>query len=260
MNEKIWKSLAIATAAGLFLFQGCAWVKTAAKTDELVEPAPAVSEADRPVPDAPKISQFILGPGDKVEITVYRNDDLKLTVQIDPSGKISYPFMGDVQAAGLTIFQLRDGIRDGLSKYIVNPQVYVNVTSVQSQKIIVLGEVKSPGFFQIDSSTTTLEAISNAGGFTLDGKQNNVLLIRGGARKPQIIQLNLAKAFSDGDMAGNQPLQRGDILYVPRTTISDVNRFFSHLSTIISPFLQLETGYFVGQQIERGGSAVISTK
>ena len=200
-----------------------------------------------------KITEFILGPGDRLEIAVYRNDDLKKTVQIDPSGKIMYPLVGDIQAAGLSVFQLRDKVRDGLVKYVVDPQVTVGVVTVQSQKVIVLGEVKSPGFFQAETSITALEAISRAGGFTLDGKKKSVLLIRGGMKKPELMNLNLDKALKEGDLTQNVALQRGDIIYVPRTTIADVNRFFSHLSTIISPLLQLESGYYIGQQIESSG-------
>lgn len=74
--------------------------------------------------------------------------------------------MGDVQAGGISIFQLRDKIQDGLSKYIINPQVSVGVTAVQSQKIIVLGEVNNPGLFGLDTPLTAVEAISKAGGFT----------------------------------------------------------------------------------------------
>src|SRR3990172_12159106 len=154
-----------------------------------------------------KITEFILGPGDRLEIAVYRNDDLKRTIQIDPSGKIMYPLVGDIQAGGLSIFQLRDKVRDGLVKYVVDPQVTVGVVTVQSQKVIVLGEVKSPGFFQAESSITALEAISRAGGFALDGKKKSVLLIRGGLKKPELMNLNLDKALKEGDLTQNIALQ-----------------------------------------------------
>jgi len=204
-----------------------------------------------------KITEFILGPGDRLEIAVYRNDDLKRTIQIDPSGKIMYPLVGDIQAGGLSIFQLRDKVRDGLVKYVVEPQVTVGVVSTQNQKVIVLGEVKNPGFFQAESSVTAIEAISRAGGFTLDGKKKSVLLIRGGMKKPELMSLDLEKALTEGDLTQNIALQRGDIIYVPRTTIANVNRFFTHLSTIISPLLQLETGYYIGQQIETHGGQIV---
>lgn len=203
-----------------------------------------------------KVTEFILGAGDKIDITVYRNDDLKRTVQIDLSGKVSFPLVGDLQAGGLGIFEFRDKIRDGLSKYIINPQVTMSVSSSQSQKIIVLGEVKNPGFFQAETAITALEAISRAGGYTLDGKLESVLVIRGGLQKPQLTSLNLKRALMEGDLTQNVMLQRGDIVYVPRTFISDVDRFFAHMTTILQPLVLLETGIFLEQQIERGSRGI----
>lgn len=210
------------------------------------------------LPKEIKVTEFILGPGDTIEISVYRNDDLKKTVKIDVSGIISYPLVGDIKAAGLGILQFRDKIRDGLSKYIVNPQVSVNVTSGQSQKVIVLGEVNKPGIFSLDSAMTALEAMSKSGGFTIDAKLKSILLIRGGLKKPELVTLNLETALNEGDFAQNVYLQNGDIIYVPAATIANVSRFFDYLARIISPLLSLESGYFTGQQIEgsRGSAAV----
>ncbi|MBI5049580.1 MAG: polysaccharide export protein [Nitrospirae bacterium] len=246
-------SVGITAIVCLVLSSSCATTKTASKTE-------GESVQDE-TPKEIKITEFILGAGDTVEISVYRHDDLKKTAKIDISGIISYPLVGDIKAAGLGILQFRDKIRDGLSKYIVDPQVSIGLTTIQSQKVIVLGEVKNPGFFQIETSLTALEAISQAGGFTLDGKKKSVLLIRGGMNKPQLITLNLEKALTEGDLTQNVMLQRSDIIYVPRTFISNVDRFFGHLSTIISPLLSLESGYYIGQQIERqGGGASVPAR
>ncbi len=205
----------------------------------------------------PQEPKFILGPGDKIEITVFLHEELHKTLQIDVSGKIMYPLLEDMKASGLSIFELRDKLREGLSSHIIDQQVTVGVVSVQSQKVIVLGEVNAPGFFQAENLMTVFEAISLAGGFTADGKQNSVLLIRGGLQKPKLMKLNLEKALKRGDLRQNIVLQRGDIIYVPRSVISDVNRFFNNISGTLSPFVAFETGYFINQQIKgkRGGAA-----
>jgi len=235
----------------LVLSGGCA--TTASKgTEDAVLPVPVSSEAAEEV----KVTEFILGPGDKIEIIVYRQDDLKRTVQIDTSGKITYPLVGDIQAGGLSIFQLRDRIRDGLSKYIINPQVSVGVTAVQSQKVIVLGEIKNPGLFSLETPMTALDVISKAGGFATDANQKSILLIRGGLEKPELMILNMDKFFNDYDMTQNIHLRNGDIVYVPATFISDVVKFFDQLYSIIRPIAQVENVYWVGQQIEAGGRVV----
>lgn len=235
----------------LILLNGCATTRTTSEVTEGVVP-PGLDE----VPKEVKVKEFILGPGDRIEIIVYRQDDLRRTVQIDTSGKITYPLIGDIQAGGLSIFQLRDKIRDGLSKYYVNPEVSVGVTAVLSQKVIVLGEVKNPGLFSLETPINALEAISRAGGPTSDAKQGNVLLIRGGLKNPELITLDIGSILSGYDMAQNVYLQNGDIIYVPATFIANVSRFFEHLSKIITPIVQIEGGYFLGQQIEKGGEVV----
>ncbi len=232
----------------LFIFQGCASFhgKGQSEADALDN---ALS-AEKPA----KVAEFILGPGDKLDITVYRNPDLTKTLQVSPAGNIDYPLVGSMRAAGLSIFELKANLSDGLKKYIRNPQVSIGVISTQSQKVTVLGEVRRPGFFQLSGGLTTLEAISGAGGFTLDGKTGSVLLIRGGLKNPVVSKLDLQAALSKGDLSQNVTLARGDIIYVPRTTIANVDRFFGHLSTILGPMLDLERGYFIGQQIELGNS------
>jgi polysaccharide biosynthesis/export protein len=204
-------------------------------------------------PNSIRISEFILGHGDKIDVTVYRHDELKRTVQVDMSGKIMFPLVGDIQAAGLSVFQLRDRMRERLAEYIIDPQISLYVNAVLSQKVVVLGEVNKPGLFALDNPLKALDAVALAGGFTLDAKQQNVLLIRGGLEKPQLITLNMNKLFDDHDMTQNVALRNGDVIYVPATYIANISRYFEHLSKIIAPVLQLESGYYIGQQIEKAG-------
>jgi polysaccharide export outer membrane protein len=231
----------------LIIFTGCASTGSISKAAEEKDQGIEIKNV--------KITEFILGPGDTINVSVYRQDDLKRSATIEYSGKITFPLIGDIQVSGMSIFQVRDKIRDELKKYILDPQVSVDVVAIRSQKIIVLGEVMTPGLFSLDSPLNTLEAISKAGGFTLDAKKKNVLLIRGGLKNPQLMTLNIDRIFSENDMAQNVSLQNGDILYVPATFIANVSRYFDHLSKIISPVVQLESGYFVGQQIERGSKS-----
>ena len=197
-----------------------------------------------------KISEFILGIGDTIEISVYRQDDLQRTVRIDISGRIMFPLIVDVESANKSIFKLRDDIKERLSKYLIDPQVFVNVTTVQSQKIMVLGEVNSPGIFTLDSDFSVIEAISRAGGMTSDAKLNNVLLIRREQGKPTASVLNLKKALKEGDISQNVSLVNGDIIYLPAVTIANVSRYFSHISQIISPFVSLESGIVLWPQVK----------
>ncbi|OGQ51584.1 MAG: hypothetical protein A3J24_00885 [Deltaproteobacteria bacterium RIFCSPLOWO2_02_FULL_53_8] len=229
--------------------------KAASDTTGAAEAA-AIDEAPLAAP------QLVLGPGDKVDISVYRNDDFKMTRVIDVTGKIMLPLLGDVQAAGLTQFQLRDSIRDGLSKFLVDPQVYVGTSSTISQKVIVMGEVTTPVVVQISGPMNVLEALTRAGGVKAVGKSSSIILVRGGLQKPTVMALNLEDVSSGRGFRDNINLQSGDIVYVPRTFIADVDSFFSHFATIVGPLLSVETGYFIGSSIESSnpGNAAVSTR
>jgi polysaccharide export outer membrane protein len=181
------------------------------------------------------ISEYMLGFGDELEISIFRHDEMTKKVRILPDGKIQYPLVGEIYAEGLSVNQLRDKLREGLLKYYVDPQVSINVSSIGSQKFFVLGEVKHPGVFQLDRPKTLVEAISEAEGFTLDAKQSFVLLIRGSpsSPKPSYQVLDMEKVFKQMDMTQNVALQQGDIIYVPASKYADVERFFDRLWTII---------------------------
>jgi len=127
------------------LLIGCASTGVNTKEETIENEAVGDQAGSAEKIDNIKISEFILGIGDTVEISVYRQSDIQRTVRIDHSGIVMLPLIGDVQAAGKSIFKLRDEIKDRLSKYLVDPQVFVNVTTIQSQKIMVLGEVNNPG-------------------------------------------------------------------------------------------------------------------
>lgn len=186
------------------------------------------------------VSEFILGPSDEIEIKVFRHDELNKKTRIPPDGNITLNLIGDIKAAGVGIKQLRNEVREKYLNYLVKPEISVDVVSLNGQKIFVLGEVKQPGVYQIDPPTSMLEAISKAGGFTPDGKSSNVVLIRGGPKNPVAKMVDLKKSLEKGDFGQNVALQTGDVVYVPRTFISQVDRFFYHFENIIRPILWTE--------------------
>jgi len=244
----------------LTLFSACATTNQETNSATTITPQEA-SKVSSGENTNVTVKEFILGVGDTLEIDVYRQEDLQKTVTINPDGIITFPLVGDIQVAGMSLTKLRSILRERLSKYIVNPQVSINVTSVSSQKIFVLGEVNTPGVFTLDHPLTVLEAMASAGGFTTDAKLQSVLIIRGGLKNPELIMVNLENVIKGKEFTQNLTLKSGDIVYVPATTIANVSRFFDHLSRIISPIVTMETGYFIGQQIEGSrGRAAVSTR
>ncbi|MCR4319591.1 MAG: polysaccharide export protein [Candidatus Brocadiaceae bacterium] len=195
-------------------------------------------------------SEFTLGPGDTIEINVWKNEELNRKALIGPSGGFSYPFLGDIQVTGMSIFQLRQIITKGIAEYFVNPQVTINILSNQSKKIFVLGEVNRPGAFQMPGPTNIIEAIAWANGFTHDAKERKVLLIRGDIKEPELKAINLNTALKKGDTTQNLFLRPGDVVYVPATTFASAERFFRRIQSIITPFVTLEYGLAIAPMVE----------
>ena len=163
------------------------------------------------------VSSYVIGHGDKLGISVYRNSDMDSSPQVDTMGNISVPLLGDMKVSGLTTYQLRDKITEGLTKYITNPQVTITVSTYQSQKVTVMGEVSSPGIFQLEQPQPISILITKCGGFTENANEENVTVIRKDPKGPQqIITVNVKKVFKEGDAKQNILIYKDDIIYVPK--------------------------------------------
>ena len=133
----------------------------------------ALDEVAKPVS-----KEFLLGPEDVLEVTVWRNQDLSRTVVVRPDGKISLPLIGDVQASGLNASQVSAKIAARLTEFKENPNVSVSLKEVNSYFIFVLGEVLKPGKYPLKSYATVLQGVSMAGGFTPFASKNRMQVIR----------------------------------------------------------------------------------
>ncbi|MEA3348139.1 MAG: polysaccharide biosynthesis/export family protein, partial [Pseudomonadota bacterium] len=176
---------------------------------------------------APPPKEFVLGTGDTIQINVWRNEDLKRTIKIGPSGKIYIPLVGEIEARGLTVTQLRKTLIKGFSDYIKNPYVDINLVSVTSQKIHILGEVNNPGTIIIQEPLRLWEVIANAGGFTTDANQEHVLIIHNDDNVVQtkIIALNLDDLFSNEISVQATYVNAGDIVYITETKLAGFEKF-----------------------------------
>lgn len=157
------------------------------------------------------VTPYILGPEDKVQITVFRHQELNMRCRVSPEGKISYYLIGDIEASGLTRFQLRDKIQEGLAKYIKDPQVVVSIFEARSHKIFVLGEVKNPGVYRMRNNFTLVEAISAAGGVGQAAYLSGAYVVRNG----EILLVNFYELIRKGNAEENIPLLSGDLIYIP---------------------------------------------
>jgi polysaccharide export outer membrane protein len=230
------------TFSAFVLLSGCA--ASGKKQTDVSTATPAAVGGDEGSGRIDNISltDFVIGVGDTVEIGVYRHEDLDVSVKMDFSGIITYPLIGDIQVAGRSVSEFRKALKERLSEYIVDPQVSVRVAGVQSQKVIVLGEVSSPGIFPYDQNLSIIDIIAKAGGVTDDAKTEKIVLIRRGHDKLVTESYNMKEALGKGNVSAGEWVRNGDILYVPSTTLARVSGFMSKIAMILSPIVNLESG------------------
>lgn len=178
--------------------------------------SPAARPPAPPAGVTPLPSDYVIGPEDVLQITVWKNESLSRLLPVRPDGKISMPLLHDIQAAGLTPMQLQGKIATALGEFMPNPEVAVTVADVRSYRVSVLGEVQKPGVLQLKSETTVLEAIALAGGFRDFASPGKIMILRKDERgNTHKIRFNYNRVVKDNQNGDNVTLKSGDVVVVP---------------------------------------------
>ncbi len=144
--------------------------------------------------------EYVLRPGDIVQVKVYQEEDLTSLSRITKDGTIVMPLLGSVKVVSNTVAQATTKIHDLLAKdYIVNPQVTLNVTEFAKRRFTVLGQVQRPGTYDMPSedTVTLLQAIATAGGYTRIGNPKNIAVQRTVGSENKMIRLNAEAMAKD---------------------------------------------------------------
>jgi polysaccharide export outer membrane protein len=163
--------------------------------------------------DSQSDPSYRLGPEDQLRISVWDNKELTLDLVVRPDGKISMPLLQDVVAEGLTAAQLAANIQEGLSAYVVNPEVTVIVLQVNAPKYYLIGYVARPGTYPLRGDTSVLQALALAGGLTQFASPRSIKLIRATRGKQEVRKINYYDIIDTGE--GNYLLKPGDTIVVP---------------------------------------------
>jgi polysaccharide export outer membrane protein len=158
---------------------------------------------------------YVIGPEDVLQIHVWREDVLSRTIPVRMDGKISLPLINDVEAAGLTVQQLKEVLTEKLKKFVENPNVSVMIVEANSYKVYVSGQVRTPGIFRLRSETSILQIIPMAGGFTDWANPKKIVIIRKEGGKEKRISVNYKKIVDGNPSASNIILKAGDTVIVP---------------------------------------------
>jgi polysaccharide export outer membrane protein len=158
--------------------------------------------------------EYRLGPGDVLTIGVWGYEDLQVKeVAVRPDGKLAFPLVGEVQAAGISTGQLTDVLTKGLSDYVKDPKVSINIFKLRTTRVYVLGEVAKPGMYELEKQHNLLDALGAAGSYTQNAAKRKVYIIHKDQTSSPI-KVNLMNIWEKGDMSQNHALTDGDVVYL----------------------------------------------
>lgn len=178
------------------------------------------AEGAPPAPAASTEPEYVIGPGDTVQVFVWRNPELSVTVPVRPDGKISTPLVEDMVAVGRTSSELAREMEKVLAEYIRSPQVNIIVTNPVStySQIKVIGEVATPQSIPYREGLTVLDVVLAVGGLTDFASGNRAKIVRKDENgKPVEIRVKLDSLVRKGRIRENVDVQPGDILIVPES-------------------------------------------
>jgi len=196
--------LALAAACGLAL-AGCA----------SKPPAPSAAAMAQAVP-----ADYLIGPGDAVNIIVWRNPEVSMSVPVRPDGKITTPLVEDLPAAGKTSTELARDIEKALAKFIQQPVVTVVVTGFvgnYAEQIRVIGQAAKPQALAYRRDMSLMDVLIAVGGVTEFASGNKASIIRNVDGRQEKLNVRLDDLIKEGDISANMPMRPGDILVIPES-------------------------------------------
>lgn len=212
------------------------------------QPVPPAHVAGEPIAEPQALLQ--LGPGDAVTIHVYGQPDMDSTEYVADDGTIHVALAGAVKVSGLSPVEAGERVERALKdgKYLVHPHVSISVAQSRSQRVSVLGEVRAPGRYVIDSHTTVFDLLAQAGGGTADCADTVYVLRPGPNGTVSQYPIDL-KALTNGASGASVPrLEGGDSVFVPHA-----DRFYIYGEVAQPNMYKLEPGMTVIEAIARAG-------
>lgn len=186
--------------------------------------AMALAQQSPSPPEAPPTSQidpnaYVIGPGDTLQIFVWREANLSTTVPVRPDGKITTPLVEDMVAVGKTPSTLARDIETVLGKYIKSPKVNILVSQPVSafSQVKIIGQVARPQSVPFREGMKVLDAVLAVGGLAPFAAGNRAKLMRMENGKQRQIRIKLNNLLNDGDLRQNLELRPGDVLVVPES-------------------------------------------
>jgi polysaccharide export outer membrane protein len=164
---------------------------------------------------APAETNYIIGPGDVLIISIWKDESLTQEVVVLPDGTISFPLIGLIKAEGKTITDLKTEIEKRIKKFVPDPVLWVSVKSMNSSYIYVLGRVNNPGRFLLNSQVSILQALAIAGGVNPFASNNDIKVFRQEGGVTILLPFHYDSVIKGKHIEENVSLKRGDVVIVP---------------------------------------------
>lgn len=202
----------IGMALLLLMTTGCAHQGAGAPPAATEKPAPEQTIVMKPATET--AADYAIGPGDILEISVWKDEALSRQVVVVPDGTISFPLVGRFTAGGKSVAQLKAEMEKKIRRYVPEPELTIIVQQVNSMVVYVIGKVNRPGHIPLNRNISVLQALSMAGGLNIFADQQDIRIVRKSETGTLIIPFNYKAVTEDNMMAGNIQLQRGDVIVV----------------------------------------------
>ena len=174
-----------------------------------IVPAHAQDSAQR------QAANYLIQPGDLLEISVWREDYLEREVAVQPDGRIAFPLVGVVDAAQSTVDEVQIRVAQRLSQYIPDPVVTVSIKEIRGNRIYILGQVNRPGQFVMNPTIDIMQALALAGGTTPFAELNDIKILRRSGNTQTLIEFRYNDIARGRNLQQNIILQSGDVIIVP---------------------------------------------
>jgi len=176
---------------------------------------PSVAQVAQCQGAACQTEQYVIGPGDVLHISVWKNKSLDTVVTVRPDGNISFPLLNDIRVVGIAPEQLQKTIQSRLKKFMVDPEVSVVVQEVHSFVVSVIGQVNKPGRYEFQSDVTVLDVLAKAGGLTDFARESSIVVLRENGNIRQRLPFDYDTAISAKSTERLLQVRPGDIVVVP---------------------------------------------
>lgn len=158
---------------------------------------------------------YIIGPGDVLFVSVWKDPALTQSVPVRPDGKISFPLIGEIQAGGRSVSQVKEEMEEKISRYVPDPVLTIGIQEIKSMLVYVIGRVNSPGRFAVYSNVDVLQALAMAGGCNPFADTKNIRVFRKAGSRTLIMDFNYNDVSMGKRLEQNVMLERGDVIVVP---------------------------------------------